>query len=308
MKLVQWFCPTIWVLFACNTYASGQPPTSEALQQLKASSQTDSSWVYPTNGVHSDLGCNKANNFCIAKRQEGAPSDPQFPSQWISDWTMFRVTDNYQSNPPPYTNPPSTLSPKDYTVSYGTTYYDAHYVPADKDGVGAMMEHYDDYCLPIFPIKNNNYTCSFISLGNKAYFITYDDRPKNRPECCLFSPMNHPPRQDFIKHLDYSKQRSQHLNGSIQAYVWQAMLDKGGPLFGYAFNQQASPDSYAPTWYRHPQSFFFSGNEDKANAPIVSQNYTSFRAEKPDPRFTWDTVARMCPHSQIPKCKLFPGQ
>ncbi|MGO4612171.1 hypothetical protein AB4142_38125, partial [Variovorax sp. 2RAF20] len=78
----------------------------------------------------------------------------------------------------------------------------------------------EKYCLPIFPIKNNNYTCSFVSLGNKAYFLTYpQDRPKDMPACCMFSPMNHPPRQDFIKHLPYSAARSQNLNGSVQAYA-----------------------------------------------------------------------------------------
>lgn len=289
-------------MLANFAYSSGKPEYKNKAEPAA------SKWVYPTNGVHSDFGCDKSNNYCIAKRNKSDPSDPHFPSQWISDWTMFRVMSNYEKNPPPYTNPPSTLSPKDYTISYGSTYYDANYIPADKDGMGAMMEHYEHYCLPIFPIKNNSYTCSFISLGNKAYFITYDDRPKNMPQCCLFSPLNHPPRQNFIQHLDYSNERSQHLNGSIQAYVWKSMLESGGPLFGYAFNKQASPDSYSKIWYRHPQSFFFSGDKDTANAPIVSQNYTSFRAEKPDPKFTWDTVNRMCPSNNIPKCTLFPGQ
>ncbi len=293
------------LLLAELAFASGKPTTPN---NIKDSHTDGSDWIYPTNGVHSNYLCNKGNNNCIAKRNKSDPSDPQYPSQWISDWTMFRVMNNYKNNPPPYTNPPSTLSPSDYTISYGTTYYDANYVPADKDGNGAMMEHYDKYCLPIFPIKDNNYTCSFISLGNKAYFITYDDRPKNMPACCMFSPKNHPPRQNFIQHLDYSKTRSQNLNASIQAYEWAAMLAQGGPLFGYSFNKEASPDTFTNEWYRHPQSFFFSGDTTKANAPIVSQNYTSFRAEMPDPQKTWDTVANMCPTTNIPKCHLFQDQ
>lgn len=60
----------------------------------------------------------------------------------ISDWTMYRVMNNYEKNPPPYSNPPSTLTPADYTVSKGTSYYDTGYIPADGDGFGAMMEHY----------------------------------------------------------------------------------------------------------------------------------------------------------------------
>ena len=30
------------------------------------------------------------------------------------------------------------------------------------------------------------------------------DRPAGMPPVCLFSPMNHPPRRDFIKHLPYA--------------------------------------------------------------------------------------------------------
>lgn len=67
-----------------------------------------------------------------------------------------------------------------------------------------MEEHYVKRCLPIFPIPNN-FTCSFISLGRIAYFVTYpEDRPQGMPPVCLFSPDNHPPKRDFIEHLPYS--------------------------------------------------------------------------------------------------------
>jgi len=263
--------------------------------------------VFFTMGVHNDFKCDPASR-CLPKRAPNAPSDPVYPQWWISDWTMFRVTKNYKNNPPPYTNPPATLKARDYTVSYGTSYYDANYIPEDKDGSGAMLEHYEEYCLPIFPIKDNNYTCSFISLGNKAYFLTYDkDRPVGMPQCCLFSPQNHPPRIDFIKHLPYSKARSKHLNGSVQAYALEIPAKPEKILFGYAFEKQASPDGDTTAPYRHPQSFYFSGDTSKANAPIVSQNYTSFRMQRPAAQ-TWDQVANMCP-AQPPKCHLFdyPG-
>ena len=275
-------------------------------QEVKQDEETDN--IYFTNGVHNDLNCNNKNNFCIAKRNEGEPSNPIYPEWWISDWIMFRVFKNYKENFPPYTNPPSSLSPSDYTVSYGTSFYDSTYVPKDGDGKGAMMEHYDQYCLPIFPLENNNYTCSFISLGNKAYFLTYEEnRPKDMPECCLFSPQNHPPRRDFIKHLPYSVKRSQLLNASIQAYALEVGPPSNPILFGYAFNAQPSPDSFSGEFYRHPQSFYFSGDTLKANAPIVSQNYTSFRKQKPLAEETWDKVGAMCSAKPLPKCKLFQG-
>src|ERR1700739_2959555 len=99
----------------------------------------DSGAVYFTNGVHNTLGCNEQNGNCIAKRNPGEPSDPFFPAFWISNWTMYRVMHNYENNPPPYSNPPTTLKPADYTVSRGTSYYDTTYIPPDGDGFGAMM-------------------------------------------------------------------------------------------------------------------------------------------------------------------------
>lgn len=267
-----------------------------------AFAQQDSGAVYFSMGVHNTSGCDASNDHCIAKRAPTDPSDPAFPSTWISDWIMYRVTnDSYKTNPPPYSSPPDTLKPTDYKTSRGSSYYDSTYVPADGDGSGAMLEHYERYCLPIFPIRNNNYTCSFVSLGNKAYFLTYpEDRPKDMPACCMFSPQNHPPRQDFIKHLPYSPARSTHLNASVQAYAVDVDSPGGPILFGYAFNKQAT--GQPPL--RQPQSFFFSGDASIANAPIVSQNYLNFRIAKPDPVQTWDQVARMCP-ANPPDCQLF---
>ncbi len=43
---------------------------------------------------------------------------------------------------------------------------------------------------------------------------------------------------------------------------------------------------------------------DPPNAPIVSQNYTNFRMQRPDPEATWAQVARMCP-AQPEWCCLF---
>ena len=274
-----------------------------ASQSLMA--QQDDDNIFFTQGVHNDLCCNDKNENCIASRNASMPSDPFFPAMWVSDWTMYRVTQNYQKNPPPYSNPPSTLKPQDYTVSYGTSYYDTSYIPKDGDGFGAMMEHYEKYCLPIFPIKNNNYSCSFVSLGNKAYFLTYpQDRPKDMPACCSFSPMNHPPRQDFIKHLPYSPVRSKNLDSTVQAYALDVQSPQGPILFGYAFFKNAMSDQPGGAPYRHPQSFYFSGDTTLANAPIVSQNYVNFRIEKPDPAKTWDQVAAMCPQNP-PPCHLF---
>lgn len=259
--------------------------------------------IYRTKGVHSPCYCGP--DECVETRAPTDPPDPTYPEHWVSSWTMFRVFNNYQDNLPPYANPPQGLREgEDYAVSYGATYYDDAYVPADGDGRGAMMEHYEKWCLPIFPI-DNEFTCSFVSLGNKAYFLTYEaDRPKDMPACCLFSPYNHPPRRDFIKHLPYSAEDSAHLDDSLQAYRYIAKGSGGaGIWFAYAFYKDRWLD--ADKKYLAPQSFYFSGSPtDPPNAPFVSQNYTDFRIEKPDPKTTWDQVAAMCP-AEPPACHLF---
>jgi hypothetical protein len=80
-----------------------------------------------------------------------------------------------------------------------------------------MMGQYEDWTLPIFPM-DNHFTSSFLSLGDKAYFRTYDnDQPKGMPPICMFSDLNHPPRRDFIKHLPYSSGDSARLGGRVRA-------------------------------------------------------------------------------------------
>ena len=294
-----------------------------ALTLLFGAQAQQPSDVYATYGVHnppSDSPCTFRS--CVYTREPGQPTDPRYPDYWSSNWTMYRVFNGYVENPPPYDGvPPPALKPEqDYETSKGATYYDSTW--RGRWGEGAMMEHYEDRCLPIFPISNH-FSCSFISLGDVAFFVTYDkDRPKGMPQFCLFSPLNHPPRKDFISHLPYSAGDSARLGNRVQGYsFWIGPTDgkpmqvgvspdrtkDGAVMFGYAFYSQATPDrvdkSAKP--YRHPQSFYFSGFPmAPANAPIVSQNYTNFAMIKPDPSSTWDQVNKLDPKT-LPQCQLF---
>lgn len=267
--------------------------------------------IYPTFGVHNPpqySPCPDTAQDCLNRRAEGEPSDPLYPQQWISDWVMYTVHDGFVKNPPPYSSPPSTLTPEQYSVSYGSTYYDSTYQADSYPDSGAMMEFYQERCLPIFPI-DNQFTCAFISLGKTAYFLTFpQDRPANMPECCLFSPENHPPRRDFVKHLPYSAADTARIDG-IQAYSLKTPGPGGAPiLFGYAFESsyRTDPGITGQEAYRHPYAFYFSGSAtNPPNAPMVSQNYTNFSAAKPDPSQTWDLVGKMCTGT-LPNCNLFP--
>lgn len=281
--------------------------------------------VYATYGVHNDThgeDCRVPN--CLYERKNGEPSNPLYPPYWTSHWVMYRVFNHYDKYPPPYDGkPPAPLREgTDYQVSWGVSYYDSTWT--GSQGAGAMEEHYDKFCIPIFPFPNN-YSCSFISLGDRAFFITYADRPSWMPPVCLFSPHNHPPERDFIKHLPYAGSDGARLNGLVNGYSFWINVDgkpfqtgaspdqtsHHGILFGYAFYATPTPDlvdkSVAP--YPHPHSFYFSGvpylsQVPLPNAPIVSQNYTDFAMLKPDPQKTWDKVLHMDTKG-LPECQLF---
>lgn len=268
--------------------------------------------VYQTYGAHnspSDSPCETPG--CVYPRKPGEPADPIWPEYWQSGWTMYRVFNGYAKYPPPYRDgPPAGLKPGvDYQVSAGASFYDSTWRGAS--GEGAMMERYDRFCLPIFPIENS-YSCKFISLGDTAYFVAGEGRPDWMPRVCLFSPKNHPPRRNFISHLPYSAADSRRLGAGGQAYsFWVSATDghvmqvgaspdrtgDGGILFGYGFRADAAGKML-------PQSFYFSGYPlAPANAPIVSQNYTGFTATKPPPE-TWAEVAGLDP-AKLPRCQLF---
>lgn len=294
-------------LAACTPAAGG-----DNAAETDADNGLSGNDIYATYGVHNPPGATKggcANRSCRYVRGPGEPTDPLYPPFWQSRWTMYRVYEGYQDHPPPYSGRPPAGT--QYETSFGASYYDATW--RGPSGEGAMMEHYERRCLPIFPIPNN-FTCSFISLGNTAFFVTYEaDRPAGMPPVCLFSRWNHPPRRDFVSHLPYARSDSERLGTGAQAYsFWVSaappgqpmqtgaspdQTDNGGILFGYAFAPRRGA--------LQPQSFYFSGYPlPPANAPIVSQNYTDWAPTRPDPARTWDQVSGLDP-ATLPACQLF---
>jgi hypothetical protein len=289
----------------------GSGASSNRMAAADDGNQGDSNAIYPTYGTHNPPSYSPcASADCRYARGPNEPKDPQYPAYWQSRWNMYRVFNNYQQYPPPYNGaPPAPLKAgADYEVSQGATYYDSTWGKGD----GAMMEYYEKRCLPIFPDRSNHFTCAFISLGDTAYFLTYpQDRPKGMPPVCLFSPLNHPPRRDFIAHLPYATSDSARLGAGAQAYSFWVSASDGKPiqtgaspdrtadeaiLFGYAF---------APVnGQLQPQSFYFSGvPSDPPNAPIVSQNYTDWAPTQPDPAKTWNQVSGLDP-KKLPACEV----
>ena len=314
---------TLGLLAACLMAAACDDKTPESAETVaqnvaQKTTETEQAPIYATYGTHNSPEHSPCSNpSCIYPQTGDRPENPIYPEYWVSDWTMYRVYKGYDTYAPPYngTPPAPLLAGEDYEVSYGTTYYDSTWSKsASTPAVGAMMEHYEKKCLPIFPISND-YTCSFISLGDTAFFVTYDDRPDWMPPVCYFSSYNHPPRRDFIKHLPYSKEDSMRMGiPDGQGYSFWVDGTSGKPIqvgvqpdrtadraimFGYGFAPQDTGGE------QMPQSFYFSGYPlPPANAPIVSQNYTDFRVEKPDPAETWDQVNSLDPNT-LPLCQLF---
>jgi hypothetical protein len=283
--------------------------------------------IYPTYGVHNPPKYSPCESpDCLYARKPGEPSDPLFQLYWTAKWAMYRVFQNYVDHPPPYDDkPPASLREGvDYQVSYGRSWYDSTWRGPNGEE-GAMMEYYDEWSLPIFPM-DNHFSSAFISLGDKAYFLTYEkDRPKGMPPICQFSDLNHPPRRDFIKHLPYSLGDSQRLDGRIQGYSFWTNPDTtkppiqvgaspdrtadGAVLFGYAFESELKQDgvNQAAPPFRRPHSFFFSVFPlTPPNAPMVSQNFRDFAMVRPDPAETWDLVAKFSAGNEIiAACNLF---
>lgn len=306
-----------------------QKLSNDAAVKLKKTSsapQTPTAPIYPTYGVHNPPQYSPcAAPDCLYGRAPGEPSDPILPLYWSAKWRMYRVYNRHAEYPPPYDGvPPHPLKEGvDYEVSNGESYYDSTWVGQNGER-GAMMEYYEDRALPIFP-GSNHYSCAYISLGDNAYFLTFEEnRPASMVPVCLFSALNHPPMRDFIKHLPYSRGDSERLGGRVQGYsFWTSpegnrppiqigvspdRTKDGAVLFGYAFHSDWTEDTNSgaePAQYRLPQSFYFSGwPADPPNAPIVSQNFYDFSFTKPDPATTWNLVAQLAQGQPIPVCQF----
>ena len=258
----------------------------------QSQSQTDEpSPVYRTYGAHNPAGDNPqcTNEDCKYPRKPGEPSDPLWPIYWQSNWHMYRIYKHYESFPPPYDGAPpeELIDGTDYQVSTGASFYDSTY--RGPWGERAMEERYDDFCLPIFPMEND-FSCRFVSVGDKAFFFADEGRPHHVPAVCLFSPLNYAPARDFISHLPYSAADSRRIGPGGQGYSFWVSGSTGDVvqvgaypdrtadqaiLFGYGFQPNADGKM-------QPQSFYFSGYPlEPAYAPIVSQNYIDFEETQP---------------------------
>ena len=98
------------------------PLAAQGSRSKAAQDDPASRHLYATGGVHNNVGCVPPAK-CVYTRKAGEPTDPLYPAWWSSHWDMYRVFQNYDKFPPPYSNPPEGLTPSDYQKSFGATYY-----------------------------------------------------------------------------------------------------------------------------------------------------------------------------------------
>jgi len=134
--------PLLFVfLLPASTLATGLDATSVDGPSDKAPEKTAPN-IYGTFGVHNPPSYSPCKDFdCLNRRPRGAPSDPLFPTQWVSDWIMYTVHDGYQNSPPPYPLDIESVGITDYTMSQGTTFW-----RRGDDGVlsGTLSSHIPD--------------------------------------------------------------------------------------------------------------------------------------------------------------------
>ena len=286
IKLIL-FSFLLFSLFGLGACQRAAPETAQSNSNpTPSNSNTNAGAVYQTYGVHNSPDISPcASPDCVYKRGPGEPADPIYPEYWVSNWNMYRVFNKYSQFPPPYPKCSSArVEGRDrLRKSTGTTYYDSTWT--SPGGEGAMMEHYENRCLPIFPISNK-FTCSFISLRQNCLLCHLRKRPARRHAAGLSVFEIQSPRS-AISSATYPmpKETGAQIGPGGQGYSFWVSAADGKPVqTGVSPDRTADQDimfgyGFAPGDGKiMPQSFYFSGYPlPPANAPFVSQNYVDFK-------------------------------
>lgn len=191
--------------------------------------------------------------------------NPKLPIHFQMKWRIIASTNNNDSIPL-YWNPLPPNGVK-YMIGTGSTYYNFDHK--------AMLEVYDDFCVPIFgPLEDklNRFRCHFLNVNLASYLISLDESPF--PPCCVFgAQVFHPPEPDFLKHMVYNS------SGEIMGEPvnwWVLDSDPNDPAepFGYGFYKKSSSYGEIPAafWFRTVNGFsiqYFYKFEEKNPDPDV---------------------------------------
>ncbi len=191
---------------------------------------------------------------------------PIWPNYFTYQWTLAHVYDDIQL--PPH----STIPIFNTTIGRGRTCYGW--------SLPAMIEYYDDICIPNFESTSNNFTSNFLNVNGTAFLVVPDPRATGRPPCCIFGKPWNPPAPDFLQ-----KAAGVKYNGTGAFYIrpvfWWVLddpEDPAGPV-GYSFFQDTcSSSSITPNLTCTPSQFFFRGTTG-----FASQLFDNYKVKKPHP-------------------------
>ena len=209
---------------------------------------------------------------------------PPLPEYWSAEAIQYISDPNI---PPPFTNT-SGVPPRPRTEGRLHSVYDW--------SRRAMIEHYLDACVPIFP-RGDTFECTFLNVNDTAFLITYDDsRPPWLPTpCCVFRRPHHPPTPTFLDDLNKTELPSPSpINGSAARWWRVDIPPPMGPFF-YAWTTPFRPGEqiYA--------AFDFPGVVANSGGRWAVQNFQNVTLERP-PASTWKLPAACGSESAVPMC------
>ena len=211
---------------------------------------------------------------------------PSLPEFFISEGIQYVSSANTS---PPF--PKNNVPDPPYSAGRMKSFYDW--------SKRAMVEHYLDECVPIFPqmTKGERFECTFLNINETSYLITYaDTRPSWMPSCCLFEKTFHPPSRHFLENLEASmlSDRSR-VNGKPSAWWVVPIEPPTGPFF-YAWNLPLRNGTNESQVYA---TFDFPGIDS-----WVTQNFVNVKRDKRPPEDTWALPSAQCGTniSTLPAC------
>lgn len=178
---------------------------------------------------------------------------PRLPLKFTMNWTIYY--NRFEQPIPPYNSAP----PAPYEIGRGYSYYD-FWLPG-------MIEHFDDFCLPIFS-ADFHWPCTFFNRLNVAYLLSPSWAPYG--PCCVYRKPWWPPAPDFLKVVPYNRTEVYH----DKIVDWYVLTGKNPAPFGYGFYWDKIKNSQV----KIPAAFWFRGNQGWLNQDFY--NFTDKLSSK----------------------------
>ena len=209
----------------------------------------------------------------------------------------FFIAEGVQYISPAHTSPPF---PRDnipfppYSAGRMKSYYDW--------SQRAMVEHYLDACVPIFPqmSSNDQFECRFLNVNETSFLITYNDtRPVWMSPCCLFEKPFHPPERRFLEKINASTLPNLSPVNGKESVWWRVPIEPPTGPFFYAWNLPLRNGTDESQVYA---TFDFPGI-----GSWVTQNFVNVSLDKRPPNETWVLPIEQCgtDAAALPRCPSF---